>query len=74
MGLATLKISERCAHSFPTCDPAPRGTDKRMFSLRREIAGSRKMGAAVARFVWRARGREGWLPVATGTPRMTELA
>ena len=26
MGLAALKISERCAHPFPTCDPAPRRT------------------------------------------------
>ena len=64
MGLAILKIPERCAHSFPTYAPAPRGTDNRPFSLWRQMAGSRKMGAAVARFLWRARGGEGWLPVA----------
>ena len=72
MGLAALKIPELCAHPFPTCDPAENVADTACFLLRRQIAGSPKMGATVARFFWRARGGRGWLPVATGTPRMTE--
>ena len=32
MGLAALKIPELCAHPFPTCDPAARVTDNRLFS------------------------------------------
>ena len=59
MGLAALKISERCAHPFPTSDPAARVSQTACFLPRRQIVGSRKMGAAVARFVWRARGGEG---------------
>ena len=59
MGLATLKISERCAYSFPTCAPAARVAHTVCFRPRRQIAGSRKMEAAVARFLWRARGGRG---------------
>ena len=44
MGLAALKISERCAHPFPTCDPAPRRTDTPVFAG----GGSQKMGAQAA--------------------------
>ena len=49
MGLAALKISGRCAHPFPTNDPAARRTDTACFLPRRQIDGSLKMGAAVAR-------------------------
>ena len=44
MGLAALKISERCAHPFPTCDPAPRPTHAPVFAG----GGSQKMGAWAA--------------------------
>ena len=72
MGLAALKIPDRCAHPFPINDPAENVAHNACFLPRRQIAGSLKMGAAVARFLWRACGVEGWLPVATGTPRMAE--
>ena len=32
MGLAALKISDRCAYPFPINHPATRATDKRLFS------------------------------------------
>ena len=32
MGLAALKSTDRCAHPFPTCDPAARATGNRLFS------------------------------------------
>ena len=59
MGLAALKIPERCAHPFPINDPAENVADNACFLPRRQIAGSPKMGATVARFFWRARGGEG---------------
>ena len=40
MGLAALKISDRCAHSFPTCAPVAWVAHTRLFSPRGEIAGS----------------------------------
>ena len=72
MGLAALKIPELCAHPFPINDPAENVAHNAGFLPRRQIAGSPKMGAAVARVVWRACGGDGWFPVATGTPRMNE--
>ena len=57
MGLAALKTSERCAHPFPTCDPAARGTHTPVFAG----GGSQKMGA-------RAADGTGWLRTAFGWP------
>ena len=48
MGLAALKISERCAHPFPTCDPAPRISLTPVFARGAKWPGSPKMGACAA--------------------------
>ena len=50
MGLAALKIPELCAHPFPINDPAENVAHNACFLPRRQIAGSRKMGATV---LWR---------------------
>ena len=48
MGLAALKISERCAHAFPTCDLAARVSHTPGFAGGGKLAGSEKMGARAA--------------------------
>ena len=69
MGLAALKITERCAHPFPTCDPAARVTHTPGFAGGGKLAGSDKMGpraADGAESLWKAIG---WPLRATGEAR-----
>ena len=68
MGLAALKISERCAHAFPTCDLAARVSHTPGFAGGGKLAGSEKMGAraAEAESLWKAIG---WPLRATGEAR-----
>ena len=49
MGLAALKISERCAHPFPTCDPAARVSHTPGFAGGGKLTGSEKMGGSGSR-------------------------
>ena len=69
MGLAALKISERCAHPFPTCDPAARVTHTPVFAGGGRLPGSQEMGARAADWgesLWKAIG---WPLRATGEAR-----
>ena len=65
MGLAALKISERCAHPFPTCDPAPRTRHTPVLAG----GGSQKMEARVADGAGSLGMTLGWLLRATKEAR-----
>ena len=69
MGLAALKISERCAHPFPTYGPAPRISRTAVFAGGATSAGSPKMGARAAEGAGTLGKAIGWPLRATGEAR-----
>ena len=69
MGLAALKISERCAHPFPTYGPAPRISLTPVFARGAKWAGSPKMGTRAADGAGPLGTALGWPLRATGGVR-----